>query len=136
MQSDYQKLFQNLTNPAPSPDLLGKILMEIKARQKARIRRHFYLVCTLMAITLFAFYPVVQSFLSDLTQSGFLYFSSLMFSDLEAISGFWQTYAFSLLETLPVTGLLLSTGLLLIFLQSLQYLVRDLRLLYFQKNYN
>lgn len=133
MRTDYQKLFQNLDTPTPPPYLLGKIMQGISAKQKANTRRHFYIAAALMLVSLVAFIPVIQTLVTDLTQSGFLYFTSLLFSDFSAISGIWQTYAFSLLETLPVTGMILCMGVLYIFLQSLQSFTRDLQVLYFQK---
>jgi hypothetical protein len=76
-----------------------------------------------------AFFPAVKMLLSDFDQSGFLRFFSLIFSDFSTVATYWQSFTMVLLQTLPAISLALLLAILLVFLQSVKSLSRDVKII-------
>ncbi len=73
-----------------------------------------------------AIIPVSKILYAGLSESGFVEFFSLLFSDTGVVAAYWQSFAMSLLETIPVTGLIIFSITLLVFLESSKLLVKNL----------
>jgi hypothetical protein len=71
--------------------------------------------------------PSLKILLSDFSQSGFIHFFSLMFSDFPAVTTYWQSFTMILLESLPAVSLALFLAVVLVFLQSVKSLNRDVK---------
>jgi hypothetical protein len=71
--------------------------------------------------------PIVNLVRADFYHSGFWQFSSLLFSDWQVISAYWQSFGLALLEALPVMSLVILLAALLVFLESLKFLAKNLK---------
>jgi hypothetical protein len=70
--------------------------------------------------------PALRTLLSDLAQSGFYEYFSLIFSDSELILSYWKELFFSLAESLPTISIILTLSLLFICFLSLRYLMKQI----------
>jgi hypothetical protein len=127
MRQDYEKLFTYLDTPEP-PDLLPKIMRQIKNEQhslnlKRRLAIFSLSMVSSMIVLVFAFKMVWFGF----ADSGFYQFFSLIFSDFEIVILYWQNFAMSLLEALPAASLIIFLASALVFINSLKFLIRDIK---------
>ena len=103
--------------------LFEKIMLRIGIEQKAiSIKRKVVIFSVMLAVSFAGLIPAVKVAYSGFTTSGFTQLFSLIFSDTAAVMGFWQNFALSLLETLPINGILLAGVLSVIFFGSLKQL--------------
>ncbi len=84
----------------------------------------FFLGFTGSAVALIPIFKMVQK---GFIESGFFEFLSLLFSDIEIVTAYWQNFAMSLLESLPLMSLIMFSAVVLIFLEFLKLLVKDLK---------
>lgn len=130
MNQNYQQLFSRLKTAEPPAGLLPVVLKRLEkeaARSAVRARRQLVLVSILLLSSLVAFVPIFRVAYADLSSSGFFSYLSLLFSDFSIIAASWQSFIFSLLETLPVFSLTLLFAIVLVFLSALRFFTRDLR---------
>lgn len=113
--------------PEPSGDLFEKITQRIQ-REKAlsRARRNVALFCVLAIISCAAFGIGVKIAVDGFNNSGFLHFSSLLFSDFKTVAAYWQSFAMAILESLPVMGLIFISSAILALLESAKYFFKNL----------
>jgi hypothetical protein len=52
-----------------------------------------------------------------------------MFSDFSSVAAYWQSFAMILLETLPAISLALFLAIILVFLQSIKSLTKDIKII-------
>lgn len=126
MNQNYEKLFSRLVSSETPENLLEKILSRIqKERQKAHIRRLviFSLFSSLSAVAVIPAFRYAQV---GFLESGFWHYFKLIFSDFGAIAGVWQNYVLSLLEALPVVGLIIFLSSLLLFINLIKLLVGEI----------
>ena len=133
MYQSYQKLFSKISQLEPPADLAEKILHYLGKERRSAVRRRLVLLTCLMLISAAALLPTGQMARTELSQSGFWQFLSLIFSDFKLIQNFWQSFLLSLLETLPALSLALFLAALLVFLESLKFFAHDLKF-YFNLN--
>lgn len=132
MRKNHEKLF---TNIEPPEDLLEKVLNQIQKEAKIlELKRRVFIFSLSTLFSAIAFVPIFQMMQKEFAQSGFLQFFSLLFSDFEIITVNWQNFIFSLLETLPLTSLITFLFIILVFLESLKLLTKDLKIFLIQHN--
>ncbi|MFA5133753.1 MAG: hypothetical protein WC459_03045 [Patescibacteria group bacterium] len=108
------------------PDgLLNKVLSRIKTEEKLAKRRRFVLFSFIFAGSLAAIFPAFNMLREGLSESGFIQFFSLIFSDFEIVSLYWRNFIWALLETLPFAGSAVFLTAVFVSLGSLKFLVRD-----------
>ena len=135
MREDYQQIFSKLSPPEPSGDLLAKIIARIgEERKAARIKWRLVLFSAVTVCSAVAFVPLFQMLRTGFIESGFLQFFSLLFSDFEIVAAYWQNFSLSLLETLPVFSLMVFLAVVLVFLESLKLLIKNLKIFLFRHN--
>ncbi|HOZ36753.1 MAG TPA: hypothetical protein PLR18_02900 [bacterium] len=130
MDQSYQKLFTHLKPAEPPAGLLTVVMARLAKEERraiARSRRHLFFVSLLLLGSLWAFFPAVKLVYTDLIASGFFQYLSLLFSDFSVIASSWQSYAFSLLETMPVVSLTLFLAVTFVFLFALRFFTADFR---------
>lgn len=109
--------------------LLEKILKRIHREERILfLKRTIFSSITLIGSAA-AFLPTFKMLASGFEQSGFLHFFSLIFSDFSAVMSYWQSFALILLETLPFISLTLFLAVLLILLQSIKSLTKDIKII-------
>ena len=107
-----------------------RLFHEIQKRlQKESLRRLKYRAMLFFAgivLSVVALIPLAFLLEETLVDSGFIPLFSLSFTDAAAVLANANTYLFSLLETVPVTSLLIVFCVLLLFFQSLQLFLKNL----------
>lgn len=136
MRQDFEKLFSYLKSPEPPAYLLKKIMAGIHEKSRLlSLKQRLVLFSLSLLGSLVAFVPALQTLRTALTESGFIQFLSLLFSDAETVIVYWQNFVYSLLETLPVMSLAIFLTIFFIFLGSLKLLTADLKTLLPQINH-
>lgn len=113
----------------PPRGLLEKTLKRIHKKERHLISRRIIIFSITLAGSLLLFIPSLKILLSDFSQSGFLNFSSLIFSDFPSVATYWQSFAMILLETLPAVSLALFLAILLTFLESIKVLTKNIKII-------
>ena len=132
-----ESLKNNINSEEPSKELFFKVIGRIKReRRMIAVRRRLVLFSSAFAISTSFIIPVFNATKNGLTTSGFLEFSSLIFSDTRLIIANWQSFMFSLLESVPVMSLITLLILLLIFFKSLKEITEDVKFISSQKKLN
>ena len=111
----------------PPTGLYEKIMTRIHHKERVLVLRRVIIFSTTLIISLVSFFPVVSMLMSDLNQSGFIQFSSLIFSDTSSVMPYWRSFMMTLLETLPALSLALFLAVLVTFLQSVKSLTKDVK---------
>jgi len=115
-------------NPLPEmpADLLCKVMSRIhNERQIAAAKRRLIIWAVCLSLSLVAFVPALYILRVGSAASGFAQYFSLIFSDTAIILAAWESFALSLLETLPVTGLIAFLAVLLLALYTARRLARE-----------
>ncbi len=116
-------------------NLFEKIMLRIRAEKGAMaIKRKIVAFSVVLAISFAGLVPAVKVAYSGLTNSGFTQLFSLVFSDTAIVTSLWQNFALSLLETLPINGILLAGVLLIIFFGSIKFLSNNLKKYEYRQN--
>lgn len=110
-------------------ELYDKVLQRInKERGLLAIKRRLAFFSASLIISLVAFFPAINLIRAGLAESGFIQFFNLIFSDFGIIKMYWQNFILILLESLPISGLIVLLITFLILLESVNILVHDLRI--------
>lgn len=83
-----------------------------------------------------AFIPSWRELQTELIQSGFTQFISLLFTDFGSVAAYWKEFSFSLLESLPTLGLAAVFASAFAFLFSLRFLFTDISKISFRPKLN
>lgn len=118
----------------PPSDLFEKIIKRIHRERRAVIMRKVVIFSGLLAGSIITLIPSIKMLLTDFNESGFIYFFPLLFSDFSTVLTYWQNFILIVLETLPVISLATSLFILLVFLQSLKLLTKNIKII-LGKNY-
>lgn len=126
---DLKQIFTNIQPFEPPVGLFERIMRRIdEERRLITVKRRVFLFSAGLFVTIVALVPAARMAWNGLTESGFLKFLSLIFSDAEIIAGYWQNFVMSLLETLPVMGLVLFLAVTLAFLEMLKLWTKNLKI--------
>jgi ABC-type spermidine/putrescine transport system permease subunit I len=108
--------------------LLDKILARIHGEKRLLgVKRRLAVFSIGAAGSAAAFIPVFKMAQLEISNSGFLQFFSLLFSDFGAVAVYWHSFTLSLLETLPAMSLAVFLAITLLFLESLKFLAKDIK---------
>jgi len=133
MRKDYEKLFTHLISPEPPVGLFEKIMLRIREeRRLLTIKRRLAVFSIGTVLSAAAFIPIFKSFQTELYKSGFLQFLSLAFSDFGIVASYWRNFAMSLLETIPAMNLAMFFATIFVFLGSLKFLTKDIKLVFIE----
>jgi len=111
----------------PPEGLFKRITECIHKKQCVLDARHRIIFSVLLVASAVSFLPALKLLQADLSESGFLSFFSLLFSDFFALASAWQSFALILLETIPALSLALFLAVIVVFLQSLKLLTQNMR---------
>ncbi|MDD5146604.1 MAG: hypothetical protein PHN39_02590 [Candidatus Pacebacteria bacterium] len=124
----YEKLFSSVEPPKIPEGLFGKIMSRIQQEKRyRRLRRRIIIFSFGLIASAGAIIPVFKMAQAGFAESGFWQFFSLLFSDFEVVTAYWQSFALSLLETLPVMSLIMLSAATLVFFGILRFLTRDIK---------
>lgn len=107
--------------------LRKNILLSIRYEERRRARLYLF-VATIVAPSSvvgawFASVFMVQEFLN----SSFYTYLSLLFSDTDIVLAYWQQFALSLAESIPLIGVTISLGALAVLLISIRVFAQNMR---------
>jgi len=134
MTQNWNKLFSYYQTPNPPDDLLGKIMKRISEEKRLlTLKRRLVIFSAGLIGAIVLFIPALKGVISGFAESGFTQYFSLLFSDAEIVLVYWQNYALSLLETLPVVNLILLLITVFAILELLKLLAKDLKNIFISK---
>lgn len=113
----------------PPSGLLEKILKRIHKEERFLVFRKNIMFSVTLAGSLAGIIPSFRMLLSDFSNSGFFNFFSLIFSDFSVVTTYWQSFTIILLETLPAMSLAIFLAVLLTFLQSFKFLMKNIKII-------
>lgn len=115
----------------PPAGLLDRILSRIALERRLQRAKHRLVVFSIaLLISIISFLPAFKLAQTSLRESGFSQFLSLLTTDWSIIMVYWQSFIFSLLESLPVISLAIFVAVIYIFALSLKFLTQDLKNIY------
>ncbi len=127
MKDSYDKLFKRLEYLEPPAGLSERIMRSISERSVARaIWMKTILsgvLSTVATIALVWSWFITQS---EVAQSGFSQFFSLLVSDTNMVTVLWRQFSMSIIESFPVIGAIAISGSLLVLLVSVRSFMRDI----------
>lgn len=111
----------------PPIGLLEKIMTRIHKEERIFIIKKLVVMSVIFIISMLGFVPSLQMLLTEASNSGFINFSSLLFSDFSTVTRYWQSFTMILLETLPATSLALFLTILFILCRSAVSLTKNVK---------
>ncbi len=119
------KLSYLLREVEPPTRLLGVVDAQVSHARLLTARIHAALFSIFTIVSGIVLVPVLQYASEELYTSGFTEYMKLLFSDTNVALSAWQTFAFSLFESLPSLAILLTLGVGVAFIWSLRGVFRD-----------
>ncbi len=130
MTKNFNKLPQQFLTTEPPEGLFEQVMNHIQKEQGLlRLKRQAAIFALSTTCSAIAFIPAWRIVWAGFAESGFIQFFSLLFSDFEIVVTYWQNFALSLLETLPVMSLIILFVIILVFLESLKLLIKDIKII-------
>jgi hypothetical protein len=131
MPQDYQKLFSYISTQEPSQELLGKIMSRIEGERKmVAIKRKIIVFSVGLAGSILALVPAFKMVWDGISSSGFAQFLSLLFTDSEVVMAYWQSFAMTLLESLPMFSIILFLVIVFTLLGSARFLSKNIKIIH------
>ena len=111
------------------PEGLGeRIFSAIEQRRSREAKMRFVLITIIALSSSLALIPATRYLIRAFSESGFIQYASLIFSDSTAVLSSWQTFTLSLLESLPVMELIVSLSIVFVLLESIRFAAKNARL--------
>jgi len=120
----------SIINPEPSPELFIKIMKRIRKEERILAFKKIAFLSAILIGSTIASVPAVKMLVQEAQTSGFIQFVSLAFSDFEIVKAYWQSFALTILETLPALSFAFCLAILLTFLQSVKSLSKNIKTIY------
>jgi len=131
MRKDWGKPFTALKAPEPPAGLFEKIIQRLYQEQRiSALRRRLLILSAVLSGSMVALIPAFRALQTGLTESGFMEFFSLLFSDLAVVIAHWQDFASALLESLPVMSAVVLLSAVFVVLGSLKFIARDMKFIF------
>ena len=125
MPQGLRELFLHLPTPEPPAGLEQRILKQIAHERLFMLHRR-RIVWSIPALgTAALFFSAVWMAADTARESGFFVLVSLVFTDTALMLSSWNDSALALLEALPIAGVTLSLGFLLLLLLSLRMITTN-----------
>jgi hypothetical protein len=107
MRQDLEKLFSHLKPAEPPAGLFDRIILAIKREQELQHTRRLVFGFASLLIVSFVAVPFSWIMLvSQVESSGISYFISAAVSDFGTFLVLWKDFSLAILESLPVTGMI------------------------------
>jgi hypothetical protein len=137
MEDNLKNIFQRI-GELKSPDLLEtKILARIDKEQEKFTKWRVFVTRVVGGFSFVAFFPILINLVSQLQNSGFWTYLSLLFTDTNTVTLYWKEFLMSLVEAtpmFPVTLILLSLLGLFISLKF-GFIKKDIKRIGLSANY-
>jgi len=127
MRKDFEKLFSHLEPAEPPAGLFDRIILAIKREQELRHTKRLLFGFLILLVTSFITTPFSWTILvNQIESSGISYFISTTLSDFGTFLILWQDFSLAILESLPLTGMM-------VFAISIGISIFTLRLFLYKK---
>jgi hypothetical protein len=113
----------------PPTGLADRIMESIRYKQRVIAFKKTALFSFTFLASLIAVMPAFSWLHSDIANSGFLSFSSLIFSDFSIVVRYWQSFGMTILETLPALSIALFLIVLAILMESAILMAKNTKLI-------
>jgi hypothetical protein len=117
-----ERSLRALPDFAPNPVLRARILAAVASLSERAIRIRRRVFGTAATLSALSAVPAAWYAYREISQSAFMSYLSLLFTDTGAAFSHWRELALSLLESAPIVGLTLFFAALFVFLASLKAL--------------
>ncbi len=108
--------------------LFEKIMLRIALeKKKIAIKRKIAVFSVILGVSFLGLIPAVRGAYSGFANSGISPLFSLLFSDTSIVLSYWKNFTFSLLEVLPINGILIAVALLVVCSASIRFLFKNLK---------
>lgn len=131
MSKDYKQLFNQIDAIEPPQALLGDIFLRIEKEKKlVIIKRRVSFFAVGLALSIVALVPAFKMVWDGISSSGFAQFLSLMFTDSALVMAYWQSFTFTLLESLPIFSIVIFLAITFTLLESARLLSRNIKIIH------
>ena len=120
MSQKYKKIFSFSIDDKAPERVFSAVLKRIEDRKTKQEHAKAFAHGLLAIIAVIAIVPAISYFISEATQSGFLQYLSLVFSDGSAILSDWKDLTMSILESIPIISSISCLALIFIIANSLR----------------
>jgi hypothetical protein len=125
MEQKLRKIFQK-AKYENTQNLADNIWSVILLREKQATRFKLWAFTLAGFASLAGAIPAIKALSSDLVQSGFYEYFSLIFSDGGSVISHWKEFVFSIAESLPTMSIIISLSFVLVFFLSLKYATKQI----------
>jgi len=130
MRQDFEKLFSHLKPAEPPAGLFDRIIMAIKREQELQHTKRLLFSFLFLLVASLIMTPLSWTILvSQVENSGILYFVSTAVSDFGTFLFLWQDFSLAILESLPIMGIVVFTISIGVALFTLRLFLYKKRLL-------
>lgn len=127
MRRDYERLFTHIKPAEPPEGLFDKIILAIKREQELRQTKRLLFSFLFLLVVSFITTPLsLTMFLNQVENSGFSHFISAAVSDFGTFLLMWQDFSLAIIESLPITAIV-------VFTMSIGMAIFTLRLFLYRK---
>lgn len=126
MDRKLKELFQKATY-SPESNLSEDIFIAISIKEKRNSNIKLLVYSILGIFSFSGFFVILKQLISDFYNSGLYDYLSLLFNNSKAFS-YWKEISLSIVESLPMTNLILSLSFVFIFILSLRCMARNIRI--------
>jgi len=134
MNKDFQTLFNTLKPLAPKKELSLGVLLRIRRYEQRVARIKFVLLSASSFISGIALVPVVSYAVSGFASSGFYEYLSLLYSDGIAVLPYWEEFALTLAEAVPVFEISLVLAVMYALLESIKLAIKNMPMAFYKYN--
>jgi len=107
MSNNLEKAFKAY-GELKSPDFLGsRILLRIDQERVKRLKRQVLITRIVGGLSFVSFFPILINLISQMQNSGFWNYLSLLFTDTGIVMTYWKQFSMSLIEAAPIFPLTL-----------------------------
>ncbi|PIR01916.1 MAG: hypothetical protein CO031_00330 [Candidatus Nealsonbacteria bacterium CG_4_9_14_0_2_um_filter_37_38] len=107
MRKDYEELLTHIKPKEPPTGLFDRIILAIKREQELRQTKRLLFSFLFLLVASFIATPLSWAILiNQIESSGISYFISTALSDFGTFIALWQDFSLAILESLPITGMI------------------------------
>ncbi len=107
MSNNLEKAFKAIGELKSSDLLKSKILLRIDQERVKRLNRQVLITRIVGGLSFVSFFPIFINLVSQMQNSGFWNYLSLLFTDTGIVMTYWKQFSMSLIEATPVFHLTL-----------------------------
>jgi len=124
MEKEYKKLINQLKDIEVTEQVRKRILVWINMAEKRRLRIRLAIFGTSTIVSFSLSYLAIVYLVGKIQESGFWQYLSLFFSGDGVVYTYWKELTYSLIESLPVVGVIASLAAIGLFIWSSTKIIR------------